>query len=103
MSKIIVSEGKITSEAIEKGLKELNMNRNQVEIKVLEQEKRSFFDILAPRVVKVELKVKESTHTEENITNQEIEEIKNKVEKTDKMKTGEGHRPSYLYRYRGES
>jgi len=29
--------------------------------------------------------------------------IKNKVEKTDKMKTGEGHRPSYLYRYRGES
>lgn len=26
--------------------------------------------------------------------------IKNKVEKTDKMKTGEGHRPSYLYRYR---
>lgn len=29
--------------------------------------------------------------------------IANKVEKTDKMKTGEGHRPSYLYRYRGES
>ena len=81
MSKIIVSEGKTTSEAIEKGLKELNMNRNQVEIRVLEQEKRSFFDILAPRVVKVELKVKESTHTEENITNQELEEIKNKVEK----------------------
>ena len=26
MSKIIVSEGKTTSEAIEKGLKELNMN-----------------------------------------------------------------------------
>ena len=26
--------------------------------------------------------------------------IANKVEKTDKMKTGEGHRPSYLYRYR---
>ena len=38
MSKIIVSEGKTTSEAIEKGLKELNMNRNQVEINVLEQE-----------------------------------------------------------------
>ena len=80
MSKIIVSEGKTTSEAIEKGLKELNMNRNQVEIKVLEQEKRSFFDILAPRVVKVELKVKESSHIEENITNQELEEIKNKIE-----------------------
>ena len=26
--------------------------------------------------------------------------IKNKVEKTDKMKTGEGHRPSYLFRYK---
>lgn len=81
MSKIIVSEGKTTSEAIEKGLKELNLNKNQVEIKVLEQEKRSFFDILAPRVVKVELKVKENSHSEEeNITNQDLEEIKNKIE-----------------------
>ena len=44
MSKIIVSEGKTTSEAIEKGLKELNLHRDQVEIRVLEQEKRSFFD-----------------------------------------------------------
>ena len=26
--------------------------------------------------------------------------IANKVEKTDKMKTGEGHRPSYLFRYK---
>ena len=42
MSKIIVSEGKTTSEAIEKGLKELNLHRDQVEIRVLEQEKRSF-------------------------------------------------------------
>ena len=58
MSKIIVSEGKTTSEAIEKGLKELNLHRDQVEIRVLEQEKRSFFDILAPRVVKVDLTVK---------------------------------------------
>lgn len=60
MSKIIVSEGKTTSEAIEKGLKELNLHSDQVEIRVLEQEKRSFFDILAPRVVKVELTVKEN-------------------------------------------
>ena len=82
MSKIIVSEGKTTSEAIEKGLKELNLHRDQVEIKVLEQEKRSFFDILAPRVVKVELTVKEKPQKEEKIlTEEDLEETKNNVEK----------------------
>ena len=82
MSKIIVSEGKTTSEAIEKGLKELNLHRDQVEIRVLEQEKRSFFDILAPRVVKVELTVKEKPQKEEKIlTEEDIEETKNNVEK----------------------
>ena len=81
MSKIIVSEGKTTSEAIEKGLKELNLHRDQVEIRVLEQEKRSFFDILAPRVVKVELTVKEKTQKEEKIlTEEDLEETKNNVE-----------------------
>ena len=60
MSKSIISEGKTTTEAIENGLKELKMRKDMVEIKVLEQEdKRSFFSILAPRVVKVELTVKE--------------------------------------------
>ena len=81
MSKIIVSEGKTTSEAIEKGLKELNLHRDQVEIRVLEQEKRSFFDILAPRVVKVELTVKEKNQKEEKIlTAEDLEETKNNVE-----------------------
>ena len=28
--------------------------------------------------------------------------ISNKVEKTEKMKTGEGHRPSYLFRYKNK-
>jgi spoIIIJ-associated protein len=43
-------------EAIEKGLKELGISREEAEIKVLENEdKRSFFSILAPRVVKVEI------------------------------------------------
>lgn len=61
MLKSIISEGKTTNEAIEKGLKELNVSKNMVDIKVLETEgKRSFFDILAPRVVKVELTVKEN-------------------------------------------
>ena len=60
MPKSIISEGKTTNEAIEKGLKELNVSKNMVDIKVLENEdKRSFFNILSPRVVKVELTVKD--------------------------------------------
>lgn len=61
MGNSVISEGKTTNEAIEKGLKELNVSKNMVDIKVLEsEEKRSFFSILAPRVVKVQLTVKES-------------------------------------------
>ena len=60
MEKSIISEGKTTNEAIEKGLKQLNVSRDRVDIKVLENEdKRSFFSILAPRIVKVELTLKE--------------------------------------------
>lgn len=54
-----IFEGRTTNEAIEKGLKELKVSRKQVDIKVLESEdKRSFFNILTPRVVKVELIIK---------------------------------------------
>ena len=61
MGKSIISEGKTTNEAIEKGLKELKLPRDMVEVKVLENEdKRSFFSILAPRIVKVEMTVKEN-------------------------------------------
>ena len=68
MLKSIISEGKTTNEAIEKGLKQLNVSKNMVDIKVLEnEEKRSFFNILAPRVVKVELTVKESEKNNEKI------------------------------------
>lgn len=60
-NKTYIFEGKTTNEAIENGLKELKVSKNKVEIKVLEQEeKRSFFSILAPRVVKVEMKLKET-------------------------------------------
>ena len=46
-----------------------------VDIKVLENgEKRSFFSILAPRVVKVELIVKENAENHAN--NEKIEKIK---------------------------
>lgn len=60
MEKTIIAEGKTTKEAIENGLKQLNVSKDCVDIKVLESEdKRSFFSILAPRVVKVEMTVKE--------------------------------------------
>ena len=60
MGKTIVAQGKTTNEAIENGLKELRVSKNMVEIKILEEEKRSFYNILAPRVVKVELTVKDN-------------------------------------------
>ena len=103
MSKTIISEGKTTNEAIEKGLKELNVSKNMVDIKVIENEgKRSFFDILAPRVVKVELTLREEVekskpvvaekkeNKEERIIDvKELENAKNNVERfmTDFIKT----------------
>lgn len=55
-----IYEGRTTNEAIEKGLKDLNVSKKQVDIKVLEtDEKRSFFSILTPRVVRVEITVKD--------------------------------------------
>lgn len=77
MSKSIISEGKTTNEAIENGLKKLNVSKKMVDIKVLENEdKRSFFSILAPRVVKVELTLKEEQ--EEN--SEKTREIRPKKE-----------------------
>ena len=66
MGKTIIVEGKTSTEAIEKGLKELKCRKNDVDIKILESEdKRSFFSILEPRVVKVELTVKEGKENHE--------------------------------------
>lgn len=60
MDKTIIAEGRTTNEAIENGLKQLRVSKDKVDIKVLEnEEKRSFFSILAPRVVKVEMTLKE--------------------------------------------
>ena len=66
MSKTIIAEGKTTNEAIEKGLKELGVSKDRVEIKVLEDEKRSFFSILTPRVVKIEMTLKDVEDVEKN-------------------------------------
>lgn len=72
MLESIISEGKTTNEAIENGLKKLNVSKNDVEIKVLENtEKRSFFSILTPRVVKVELKIKEKKENNNTVKKEE--------------------------------
>ena len=76
MPNSIIAEGKTTNEAIENGLKKLHVSKHQVEIKVLEsEEKRSFFSILAPRVVKVELTLKEESKNVENKVKKELKEI----------------------------
>ena len=84
MAKCIISEGKTTVEAIEKGLKEIGLPKELVDIKVIEENKKSFFDILAPKVVKVELKEKEAKKPEEfeiETTEQELENARTKLDK----------------------
>ena len=72
MSNSIISEGKTTNEAIENGLKQLKVSKDKVEIKVLEEEnKKSFFSILTPRVVKVELTLKDNVQVNEKRENRE--------------------------------
>lgn len=86
MDKSIISEGKTTNEAIENGLKKLNVSKNMVDIKVLEnEEKRSFFSILAPRVVKVQLTLKENKH-EETYNKKEKKEVELSAEEQGKAK-----------------
>ena len=81
--KVYVFEGKTTNEAIEKGLKELKVSKNKVDVKVLESDKRSFFSILEPRVVKVEMKLKEGVVKEEI---HHEKEIKSEEENLDSLK-----------------
>lgn len=86
MERSIISEGKTTNEAIENGLKKLNVSKNMVDVKVLEnEEKRSFFSILAPRVVKVQLTVKENKINNE-VVKKERKEIELSAEEQEKAK-----------------
>lgn len=75
----VISEGNTTNEAIENGLKILKVTQDMVNVKVLETEKKSFFSILAPRVVKVELTLKDEKELKKNKENtfikKEIKEI----------------------------
>ena len=89
MAKTIIMEGKTSTEAIEKGLKELHCKKDDVEIKIIEnEEKRSFFSILEPRVVKVELTLKEEKEIPEfhekvykEPSDEEVENCKNNIDK----------------------
>ena len=97
MPKSIISEGKTSTEAIEKGLKKLNVTKNMVEIKVLETEKKkSFFSILEPRIVKVELTIKENIKNTEKaeIKEKHVKPQKEKIEKESFRRMGEKHKLS---------
>ena len=83
MSKSVISEGKTTQEAIEKGLKEIKLPRELCEIKILEENKKSFFDILAPKIVRVEIREIEAKKPEEveiETTEEELNIAKKDVE-----------------------
>jgi len=74
MPNSIIAEGKTTAEAVENGLKQLKVSKDKVEIKVLENEdKRSFFSILTPRVVKVELTLKDGVEIDQNVISKKEE------------------------------
>ena len=83
MAKSVISEGKTKQEAIEKGLKAINLPKELCEIKVLNDNKKSFFDILAPTIVKVEIKEIEAKKPEKmeiNATEEELNNAKNNIE-----------------------
>jgi len=96
MAKSIVVEGSTTKEAIEKGLKELNVSKDMVEIETLEKEKkRSFYSILAPRVVKIKMTVKEKidnneekVHIEKRPSNKNMEEINEAIKRIENFLQG---------------
>ena len=85
MEKPIIVEGKTSTEAIEKGLKQLKCRREDVDIRILEsEEKRSFFSILEPRVVKVEMTLKnekneEKKNKDENVKPEDIEKCEKNI------------------------
>ena len=64
-------------------LKMLNTSKENVNIKILEEhEKRSFFSILAPRVVKVEMSLKENVEEAPKHIEKEIKIDENEIKKS---------------------
>lgn len=98
MLKSVITEGKTTNEAIEKGLKQLNVSKDMVEVKVLEEDKkRSFYSILAPRVVKVELTVKEGAQSkEEKITKTPVKEKRSSNKNIEEIETAKNDIEKFL-------
>lgn len=87
MSKSIIAEGKTTAEAVENGLKQLKVSKDKVDIKVLENEnKKNFFSILTPRVVKVELTLKENIKKEERHVDIVKKEYNSNIKEIEKAK-----------------
>lgn len=100
MPNSIISEGKTTTEAIENGLKKLNVSKDKVEIKVLEnEEKRSFFSILTPRVVKVELTVKENKNVKETTNYQEKAKSKEYNKNIDEIENAKKEIEQFLRKF----
>lgn len=92
-NKVYVFEGKTSTEAIEKGLNELKVSKNKVDIKILDSEdKRSFFSILTPRVVKVEMRLKEGQQEEAKESVKEQSAEPKKVVKTENVDNTEAIR-----------
>ena len=86
MPNSIIAEGRTTNEAIENGLKELNVKKEDVIINVIgNEEKRSFFSILEPTKIKVELTLKETHKTVKKISNITEEELNDSYEKVKKF------------------
>ena len=86
MAKSVISEGRTTNEAIENGLKILKVQKKYVDVKVLDNDdKRSFFSILAPRVVKVELTLKEDIKDKEPLKERKVK-IKKEIILTEEEK-----------------
>ncbi len=91
MGETRIFEGKTSTEAIEKGLEQLKVLRKDVDIKILEDEdKKSFFSILSPRVVKVEMILRDNKpedtqkivkKEEREVSRENIEKSKNQIEK----------------------
>ena len=82
MPRTIISEGKTSTEAIEKGLKELRVSRNQVEIKILEEKKKSFFNILDPHVVRVEITTKDDENIIPEVAEKTLIDVRDTAEAT---------------------
>ena len=80
-----IFEGKTTNEAIEAGLRHFKVSKEAVNIKVLEEEKRSFFSILTPRVVKVEMSLKEAKKQEKRSVEKKEKTSDQDKEKSEKI------------------